>query len=62
MELTFILWLKALNLATDTHRISNLVFLSPFISLPFISIFVGETIAFTTFVGLFLNDEPEIDA
>ena len=52
--LTFILWLKALKFSTNTARISNLVFLSPFISLLFISIFVGETIAFTTFVGLFL--------
>ena len=54
MGLTFILWLKALKLATNTARISNLVFLSPFISLLFISIFVGETIAFTTFAGLIL--------
>jgi drug/metabolite transporter (DMT)-like permease len=54
MGLTFILWLKALRFATNTARISNLVFLSPFISLFFISIFVGETIAFTTFAGLIL--------
>ena len=54
MGLTFILWLKALKHTTNTAGISNLVFLSPFISLFFISIFIGETIAFTTFVGLFL--------
>lgn len=54
MGLTFILWLKALKLTTNTARISNLVFLSPFISLFFISIFVGEQIAFTTFAGLIL--------
>ena len=54
MGLTFILWLKALKLTTNTARISNLVFLSPFISLFFISIFIGEQIAFTTFVGLML--------
>ena len=54
MGLTFILWLKALQLTTNTARVSNLVFLSPFISLFFISILIGETIAFTTFVGLFL--------
>ena len=54
MGLTFLLWLKALKYTTNTAKISNLVFLSPFISLFFISIFVGEQIAFTTFVGLFL--------
>ncbi|MCL1974217.1 MAG: DMT family transporter [Bacteroidetes bacterium] len=54
MGLTFILWLKALKITTNTARISNLVFLSPFISLFFISIFIGEQIAFTTFAGLIL--------
>jgi len=54
MGLTFFLWLKALKLTTNTAKISNLVFLSPFISLLFISIFIGETIAFTTFAGLLL--------
>ena len=52
MGFTFIVWLNALRLTTNTARISNLVFLSPFLSLLFISIFIGETIAFTTFVGL----------
>jgi len=54
LGLPFILWLKALKITTNTARTSNLVFLSPFISLLFISIFVGEKIAFTTFVGLIL--------
>ncbi|MDR2584708.1 MAG: DMT family transporter [Prevotellaceae bacterium] len=54
MGLAFFLWLKALKLTTHTAKISNLVFLSPFISLFFISIFVGEAIAFTTFAGLIL--------
>ncbi|MCL2727948.1 MAG: DMT family transporter [Bacteroidales bacterium] len=54
MGLTFLLWLKALKFSTNTARISNLVFLAPFMSLFFISIFVGEQIAFTTFVGLIL--------
>ena len=54
MGLPFLLWLKALKFTTNTAKISNLVFLSPFISLFFISIFVGEEIAFTTFVGLIL--------
>ena len=54
MGLTFLLWLKALQITNNTARLSNLVFLSPFISLFFISIFVGETIALSTFVGLLL--------
>ncbi|MFO7851713.1 MAG: DMT family transporter [Bacteroidota bacterium] len=54
MGLTFYLWLKALKLAETTDKISNLVFLAPFISLIFISIFLGEHIYYTTFIGLVL--------
>jgi len=54
MGLTFLLWLKALQTTNNTARLSNLVFLSPFISLFFISILIGETIALSTFVGLLL--------
>lgn len=52
MGLTFYIWLKALKLAETSDKISNLVFLAPFISLIFISIFLGEHIYFTTFIGL----------
>lgn len=52
MGLTFILWLKAMKYATTTAKISNLVFLSPFISLIFIRFAVGEIILPTTIIGL----------
>ncbi len=54
MGLTFYLWLKALRLAESSDKISNLVFLAPFLSLVFISIFLGEHIYLTTFLGLLL--------
>ncbi|HBZ67522.1 MAG TPA: EamA family transporter [Bacteroidales bacterium] len=54
MGITFLLWMKALHLAPDTARVSNLVFLSPFISLIFIHFIVGEPILTSTFVGLTL--------
>ncbi|MFO7754690.1 MAG: DMT family transporter [Bacteroidales bacterium] len=52
MGLTFFLWLKALRLAETSDKISNLVFLAPFLSLVFISVFLGEHIYYTTFMGL----------
>ncbi len=52
MGLTFVLWLTALNLSTHTARVSNLVFISPFISLMLVSFFVGEKILPSTVIGL----------
>lgn len=52
MGITFILWLHAMKLSTNTAKIANLIFISPFLSLLFISFFVGETILLSTFVGL----------
>lgn len=52
MGLAFALWLSALKLTKSASRISNLVFLSPFLSLFFIRAFVGETILPSTWVGL----------
>jgi drug/metabolite transporter (DMT)-like permease len=54
MGITFLLWLKALKLTTTTDKISNLVYLAPFLSLIFIHIFVGEKIYWTTVLGLCL--------
>lgn len=54
MGLTFLLWLKALELATTTARVSNLVFLAPFLSLVFIRVLVGEPILPSTLAGLVL--------
>jgi len=52
MGLTFVLWLTALKLSTHTARVSNLVFISPFISLILVSYIVGEKILPSTVIGL----------
>ncbi|KAF0130665.1 MAG: hypothetical protein FD155_1475 [Bacteroidetes bacterium] len=54
MGITFVFWLLALKNATNTAKVSNLIFLSPFIALFFIHFFVGEPILPSTIVGLFL--------
>jgi drug/metabolite transporter (DMT)-like permease len=50
--ITYILWLKAMNLTTSNAKIGNLVFFAPFLSLIFISLILKETIYITTFIGL----------
>jgi drug/metabolite transporter (DMT)-like permease len=50
--ITYVLWLKAMNLTTSNAKIGNLVFLTPFISLIFIHFILKETIFITTFIGL----------
>lgn len=52
MGLAFLFWSRALKLAANTSRVSTLIFVSPFLSLYLIHIIVGETIHFTTYVGL----------
>lgn len=52
MGITFILWLKALKLSRTTAQVSNLIYLTPFLSLIVISIIVGEEILPSTIVGL----------
>jgi drug/metabolite transporter (DMT)-like permease len=54
MGITFVFWLKALKYAENTARVSNLVYLSPFISLMFISLIIGEKILPSTLAGLVL--------
>jgi drug/metabolite transporter (DMT)-like permease len=54
MGVTFVIWLTALKYAQNTAKVSNLVFLSPFLSLLFISMIVGEKILASTIVGLSL--------
>ncbi len=54
MGITFILWLKALQLSSTTAKVSNIVYLSPFISLIIIRFAVGEEILLSTFIGLAL--------
>ena len=54
MGVTYIIWLAALRLSETAAKVSTLIFLSPFISLIFISRVLGETIAVTTIMGLLL--------
>ncbi|MDN3517734.1 DMT family transporter [Aquisalimonas lutea] len=54
MGLAFALWLSAMRLTRSAARIGNLIFLSPFLSLVFIRILVGEAIMASTVVGLAL--------
>ena len=54
MGLTYVLWLKALQLSSTTAKVSNLVYISPFLSLMFVSLTVGETIYLYTIGGLVL--------
>jgi drug/metabolite transporter (DMT)-like permease len=50
--ITYVLWMKAMQLSTDNAKIGNLVFLTPFVSLIFIHFILKETIYITTFIGL----------
>ncbi len=52
MGITFILWLNALKLSKTTAQVSNLIYLTPFLSLFVINIVVGERILISTVVGL----------
>ncbi len=52
MGITFVLWLKALKLTEKTAKISNLIFLSPFLSLILIHFILGEEILPSTMFGL----------
>jgi drug/metabolite transporter (DMT)-like permease len=52
LGITYILWMKAMQLSENNAKTGNLIFLSPFLSLIFIHFILGETIFFTTFIGL----------
>ncbi len=54
MSITFVIWLLALKYSENTAKVSNLIFLSPFIALIFISYFVNEKIHLATIIGLAL--------
>lgn len=54
MGLTFLLWLRALQLTGSTVRIANLIYLSPFLSLVLIHYVVGEEILPSSYLGLLL--------
>ena len=52
LGITYILWMKAMQLSENNAKTGNLIFLSPFLSLVFIHFILGETIYSTTFIGL----------
>jgi drug/metabolite transporter (DMT)-like permease len=54
MGFTFIFWLKALQYAESTDRVSNLIYITPFLALLLINLVVGEHIHVTTIGGLIL--------
>ena len=54
MGITFVIWLKALKLSRTTAQVSILIYLSPFVSLIFIHLIVGEEILHSTIIGLIL--------
>lgn len=54
MGITFFLWLKALRLAPSTDKVSNLVYIAPFLSLIFVHFILKEHIYYTTPAGLLL--------
>jgi len=54
MGLAFVLWLLAMKKAERTAPIANLIFISPFLSLALISVFLKEAIYTSTVLGLSL--------
>jgi drug/metabolite transporter (DMT)-like permease len=52
MGIAYVFWLKGLQLSTTTAKVSNLIFMAPFVSLILINVFVGEPILWSTFAGL----------
>lgn len=54
MGITFYLWLKALQLADTSDKVSNLVYLAPFISIILLYFIIHEPVYYTTPIGLVL--------
>lgn len=54
MGIAFVLWSRAMKKAENTSKVSNLIFISPFLSLVFIYFILGERILPSTYVGLVL--------
>jgi drug/metabolite transporter (DMT)-like permease len=53
MGFTFIFWLKALKFSSTTAKVTNLIYIAPFLSLLIVSMVVGEKIMISTLAGLF---------
>lgn len=54
MGLSFVLWLTALRWGRSAARLAQLIYLAPFLSLLFLHLIIGESIASSTPVGLAL--------
>ena len=54
MAITFVFWLKALSLTDSAAKVSNLIFLTPFLSLICIAVVLKENIHFSAIIGLIL--------
>jgi len=54
MGIAFVLWSFAMKKAENTSKVSNLIFISPFLSLVFIHFILGEDILMSTYGGLAL--------
>lgn len=54
MGVTFLFWLKALQMAPTTDKVSNLVYFAPFLSLVFVHFILHEPVYYTTPAGLLL--------
>ncbi len=54
MGITFLFWLKALSMSRTTDKVSNLVYLAPFLSMVFLYFIVNEPVYYTTPLGLIL--------
>jgi drug/metabolite transporter (DMT)-like permease len=54
MGVTFVLWVMAIRLAPTSDRISNLVYIAPFLNLLLASRILGENIYMTTVAGIIL--------
>ncbi len=54
MGLTYVVWLAALSRARDPAQVGNLIYLTPFLSLAFIALVLGEPLRVSTLAGLAL--------
>lgn len=54
MGITFVFWMKALKNSSSSAKVSNMIYISPFLSLFLIHIIVGETIMLSSVWGLAL--------
>lgn len=54
MGFAFLLWMQAMRMTDSTAQLSNLVYLSPPISLLFLAAIVGEPVMISTVIGLIL--------